>query len=82
MDEREMRVVYSETLCAIERENPLVYLLEADLMGSISTQAFQKEFPDRLINCGIMEAEMIGVAAGLSLTGKIFACAHFHCLPY
>ncbi len=71
MDEREMRVVYSETLCKIARENPLVYLLEADLMGSMSTQSFQKEFPDRLINCGIMEAEMIGVAAGLSLTGKI-----------
>ena len=48
-----------------------VIALTADLKGSVKMDAFAAEFPDRFIQCGIAEANMIGVAAGLAITGKI-----------
>lgn len=48
-----------------------VVALTADLKGSLKMDAFAAEFPDRFIQCGIGEANMIGVAAGLAITGKI-----------
>lgn len=48
-----------------------VVALTADLKGSVKMDAFAAEFPDRFIQCGIAEANMIGVAAGLAITGKI-----------
>lgn len=45
--------------------------LTADLKGSLKMGAFQKEFPERFIQCGIAEANMVGVAAGLAITGKV-----------
>ncbi len=45
--------------------------LTADLLGSMKLQAFIKEFPDRFVQCGIAEANMIGVAAGMTIGGKI-----------
>lgn len=47
-----------------------IVALEADLMSSISMDSVQKNNPEKVINCGIMEANMIGVAAGMSITGK------------
>ncbi|WP_066056548.1 transketolase family protein [Robertmurraya korlensis] len=67
----EMRQMYANTLLELAKANPNVVALEADLMSAISTNKIMKEIPDQLINCGIMEANMIGVASGLSLTGKI-----------
>lgn len=67
----EMRQMYANTLLELAKANPNVMALEADLMSAISTNKIMKEIPDQLINCGIMEANMIGVASGLSLTGKI-----------
>nr|WP_205739404.1 transketolase family protein [Halocella sp. SP3-1] len=67
----EMRQVYSNTLAEMTEKDKRVIALEADLMGAIKTNDFQKKFPEHLINCGIMEANMIGVAAGLSITGRI-----------
>jgi transketolase len=46
-------------------------VLDADLMNSMGMVPFQKKFPDRTFNCGVQEANMIGVAAGLSATGKV-----------
>ena len=46
-------------------------LLDADLMGAMGTKPFAKELPERTVDCGIQEANMIGVAAGLSAEGKI-----------
>lgn len=71
LDNIEMRKVYANKLEEFLSKDKRVVGLEADLMGAIGTSGVQKKFPDRLINCGIMEANMIGVAAGLSLTGKL-----------
>ncbi|MDK8643365.1 transketolase family protein [Niallia taxi] len=67
----EMRQVYANTLMEMAKANPQVIGLEADLMSAISTNKIIKEIPNQLINTGIMEANMMGVAAGLSLTGRI-----------
>lgn len=71
LDKIEMRQTYANTLLELAKGNPKVIGLEADLMSAITTNKIMKEIPNQLINCGIMEANMIGVAAGLSLTGKI-----------
>ena len=51
--------------------NPNVVALTADLKGSLKMDAFAAEFPERFIQCGIAEANMVGVAAGLAITGKV-----------
>ncbi|MBR4808790.1 MAG: transketolase family protein [Bacteroidales bacterium] len=53
------------------RKNPRVVAMTADLKGSLKMDEFAAEFPERFIQCGIAEANMVGAAAGLSLTGKI-----------
>lgn len=68
---REMRVVYCETLQQLARENDRIAVLDADLVGSSGTKPFFNEFPDRAIDCGIQENNMIGVAAGMSAAGMI-----------
>ncbi|CEG28530.1 transketolase family protein [Bacillus sp. B-jedd] len=70
-DQLEMRQAYAETLLELALASPEVIGLEADLMSAISTNKIAKQIPGQIINCGIMEANMMGVAAGLSLTGKI-----------
>ena len=51
--------------------NPNVVALTADLKGSLKMDAFAAEFPERFIQCGIAEANMVGAAAGLAITGKV-----------
>ena len=51
--------------------NPNIVALTADLKGSLKMDAFAAEFPERFIQCGIAEANMVGAAAGLAITGKI-----------
>ena len=53
------------------RQDSRVVALAADLIGSLKMDAFVKEFPERFFQCGIAEANMIGAAAGLAITGKI-----------
>lgn len=67
----ELRKVFCQTMRELMRENPDVVYLEADLAGAIGTTELFKEFPDQAFDIGIMEANMIGVAAGMSLRGKI-----------
>lgn len=67
----EMRQMYANTLLELAKANPNVIGLEADLMSAISTNKIINEIPEQIINTGIMEANMMGVAAGLSLTGRI-----------
>ncbi len=62
---------FGEGLVIAGRQNPDVLALTADLKGSLKMGAFAKEFPERFIQCGIAEANMVGVAAGLAITGKI-----------
>ncbi|MCM3727324.1 transketolase family protein [Neobacillus cucumis] len=71
IENMEMRQMYANTILELAQKNPNVIALEADLMSAISTSKIAKQIPNQLINCGIMEANMMGVAAGLSLTGKI-----------
>ena len=70
-EEIEMRNVYCQTLIKLARKNKQIVVLDADLMSSMGMIPFLKEFPQRTFNCGVQEANMIGVAAGLSATGKI-----------
>ena len=65
------RVAYGKALVELGKENPNIVVLDADLSGSTQTKFFAKEFPDRFLNMGIAEQNMIGVAAGLASTGKI-----------
>lgn len=70
-EEREMRAVYCDTLCKLAQEDSRICVLDADLIGSSGMQPFFKQFPDRAIDCGIQEANMVGMAAGLSAAGMV-----------
>ncbi|MDR0320825.1 MAG: transketolase family protein [Treponema sp.] len=76
---KEMRMAYVDTLVALAEKNKNIVVLEADLMSCTNTGVFKKAYPDRHINCGIQEANMIGIAAGLSTLGKIPFAASFGC---
>ncbi|MDY4280128.1 MAG: transketolase family protein [[Pasteurella] mairii] len=71
LDEIEMRKIYSDTLSECMQKNPLIIDLEADLMSSMLMHKIQQKRPNQVINCGIMEANAIGMAAGLSIAGHI-----------
>ncbi len=62
---------YGKALAELGRENENVVVLDADLADSTRTSVFRKEFPDRHIDCGIAEANMMSIAAGLAAAGKI-----------
>ncbi|MDA8424848.1 MAG: transketolase family protein [Treponema sp.] len=79
MEKKEMRAVYAETLIDLARENPDIVVLDADLMKANGTAAFAKAFPDRAVDCGVAEANMVGVASGLSAAGKIPFASTFAC---
>lgn len=64
------REAYGETLVKLGRDRRIV-VLDADLSSSTHTSMFQKAYPDRFFNMGIQEQNMIGVAAGLAMSGKI-----------
>ncbi len=62
---------YGSALVELGKEHEELVVLDADLAGSTQTGVFRKAFPERHINCGIAEANMTGVAAGLAAAGKI-----------
>ncbi|MDR2529911.1 MAG: transketolase family protein [Oscillospiraceae bacterium] len=66
-----MRDALCNTLIECAERDSRIVALDADLVSSSGLKPFFKKFPNRSINCGIAEANMMGVAAGLSLTGKI-----------
>ncbi len=65
------RESFGKALVELGKENKDVVVLTADLAGATKTSLFEKEFPDRFINVGIAEQNMIGISAGLATTGKI-----------
>lgn len=65
------RASYGSALVEVGAANPNVVVLDADLAAATKTDVFKKAYPDRHIDCGIAECNMMGIAAGLSLTGKI-----------
>jgi len=66
-----MRDAYCETMMSLAKANKNIVALDADLISSSGMKKFFEAYPDRAIQCGIAESNMIGVAAGLSLVGKI-----------
>ena len=60
-------------------EHPEIVFLDADLSSCIGSTVFQKAYPDRFFNCGIAEANMVGVAAGLASTGLVPFIHSFGC---
>ena len=75
----EMRKVYCQTMMQMAQEDPRVVALDCDLVSPIGMGAFQKQYPERMFDCGIMEGNMAGLAAGMSARGCIpfahtFAC--------
>ncbi len=67
-----MRVVFTKKLEKLAEKNPDIFLLTADLGKFLNS--FKEKFPERFINCGVAEQNMIGIAAGLSLLGKNVYC--------
>jgi len=70
-DKKDTRSGFGAGLLAAGQKNPDVVALCADLVGSLKMEAFIKEFPERFVQVGISEANMMGMAAGLTIGGKI-----------
>ncbi len=68
---KDTRSGFGAGLYEVGKSDSRIVALTADLKGSLKMDKFAEEFPDRFIQCGIAEANMIGVAAGLAITGKI-----------
>lgn len=71
LDKKDTRSGFGAGLLELGRKNPDVVALCADLTGSLKMDAFEKEFPERFFQIGIAEANMMGIAAGLTIGGKI-----------
>src|SRR6476620_614157 len=71
LNEKETRGGFGEGIYEVGKKNKDVVVLTADLAGSLKLGPFMKEFPDRFIQCGIAEANMMGIAAGLTIGNKI-----------
>src|SRR5688572_11394021 len=69
--QKDTRSGFGDGIVEAARKNPNVVALTADLAGSLKLNQFMKEFPDRFIQCGIAEANMMGIAAGMTIGGKI-----------
>jgi transketolase len=68
---KDTRSGFGDGIVEAARKNADVVALTADLAGSLKLQQFIKEFPDRFFQCGIAEANMMGIAAGMTIGGKI-----------
>lgn len=71
MGELTMRDAYGEALLELAEKDPNIVVVHADLSGADGTKQFDEKYPDRSINVGVAEANMVGAAAGLSSRGKI-----------
>ena len=70
-EKKDTRSGFGAGMHVLGQQNPNVVALCADLIGSLKLEPFIKENPDRFVQCGISEANMIGVSAGLTIGGKI-----------
>ena len=68
---KDTRSGFGDGIVEAARKNSNIVALTADLAGSLKLNQFMKEFPDRFFQCGIAEANMMGIAAGLTIGGKI-----------
>src|SRR5450756_829154 len=74
---QQTRVAYGEALLKLGGENERVVVLDADLYNSTRTVLFRDAFPDRFIDMGIAEADMVSTAAGMAASGLIPFCNSF-----
>ncbi|MDR0838730.1 MAG: transketolase family protein, partial [Oscillospiraceae bacterium] len=74
-----MRDAYCNALLKAAAGNENVVALDADLVSAFGMKPFFKAYPDRAIQCGIAESNMVGIAAGLSAAGKIPFAHSFGC---
>ncbi len=65
------RESYGNALVELGKEHDNLYVLDADLAAATKTGIFKKAFPERHIDCGIAESNMMGIAAGIATTGKV-----------
>ncbi|AEJ20213.1 transketolase family protein [Gracilinema caldarium] len=79
METREMRTVFINTLIEAGKKDDRIVLIDADLGKAGATASFAQTFPERHINVGVAEANMIGVSAGLASVGKIPVAQTFGC---
>ena len=77
MAEASTRETYGRTLVELGRQNKDIVVLDADLSSSTMTKFFSQEFPDRFLDCGLTEQNMVGIAAGLAAAGKIVFVSTF-----
>ena len=78
----EMRSAYGQSLVRLGSENPNIVCVGGDTTESLKTKAFGEKFPDRLFNVGIAEANLVSIAAGLAIAGKIaFASTYAAFVP-
>ena len=70
-EKKDTRSGFGDGLLEIGRKNKNIVALCADLTGSLKMNAFKNEFPERFFQIGVAEANMIGIAAGLTIGGKI-----------
>ena len=73
------RDAYGKALVELGRENSDIIVMDADLSKSTKTEAFGKAYPDRFIDIGIQEANLVGIASGLASCGKIPFISSFAC---
>ena len=70
-DVSDMRTAYCESMMDLAAKDDRIVALDADLMGAMGMKPFAKAYPERTIDCGIQEANMIGTACGMAVWGKI-----------
>ncbi len=68
---KDMRTAYCESMMELAEQNPKIIALDADLMSAMGMKPFAEKFPERTVDCGVQEANMVGVACGLSAAGHI-----------
>ncbi|MBN1266448.1 MAG: transketolase family protein [Anaerolineales bacterium] len=71
--------VYGHTLAEMGAQVPELVVLDSDLQRATEANLFQEQFPERYFNIGVQEANMVGMAAGLALSGKKVFCGSFAC---
>ena len=77
VEKKATRAAYGEHLVELGMRNPKIVVLDADLAAATKTGIFKKAHPERFIDCGIAECNMVGIAAGLAACGKIPFAASF-----
>lgn len=77
MEKKAIRVAYGEALVKLGETNDKVVVLDADLAAATMTNGFKAAYPDRFYDCGIAEANMVDMAAGISTMGLVPFCSTF-----